>query len=79
VQSNSYDSNLIAQEFVGEIMDIKADSSVLNNKGLPDVAKIKPFLFDPANHTYYSLGGFLGQAFSTGKSARLLDSVSRIL
>ncbi|HML03884.1 MAG TPA: flavin reductase family protein [Candidatus Bathyarchaeia archaeon] len=57
-------------EFVGEIMDVKADSSVLNDRGLPDVAKIKPFLFDPANGAYYSVGAYLRQAFSTGKSTR---------
>ena len=57
-------------EFVGEIMDVKADSSVLNDRGLPDVAKIKPFLFDPANGAYYSVGACLGQAFSTDKSMR---------
>jgi len=57
-------------EFIGEIMDVKADSSVLNSKGLPDTNKIKPFLFDPGSGTYYRVGAYLGQAFATGKSAR---------
>jgi flavin reductase (DIM6/NTAB) family NADH-FMN oxidoreductase RutF len=55
-------------EFVGEIIDVKADSSVLNSKGLPDMSKIKPFLFDPANGTYYSLGVSVGKAFSMAKT-----------
>jgi len=57
-------------EFVGEIMDVKVDSSVVNSRGLPDVGKIRPFLFDPANGTYYGVGADLGHAFSTGKSTR---------
>jgi len=57
-------------EFVGEIMDVKADPSILNDRGLPDVARIKPFLFDPANGAYYGVGAHIGQAFSTGKSTR---------
>jgi hypothetical protein len=51
-------------------MDVKADSSVLNSKGLPDTNKIKPFLFDPGNGTYYRVGANLGQAFATSKSTR---------
>jgi len=56
--------------FIGEVMDVKADSSVLNSEGLPNMEKIKPFLFDPGNATYYRVGANLGQAFSIGKSTR---------
>ena len=57
-------------EFLGEIMDVKAESSVLNEEGLPDADKIKPFLYDPANGIYYGIGAHLGQAFSTRKSTK---------
>jgi flavin reductase (DIM6/NTAB) family NADH-FMN oxidoreductase RutF len=33
-------------QFVGEIMDIKAEEAVLGEKGLADILKVKPFVFD---------------------------------
>jgi flavin reductase (DIM6/NTAB) family NADH-FMN oxidoreductase RutF len=54
-------------QFVGEILDIKADEIVLNADGLPDVSKIKPFVFFPEILTYHSIGDCLGQAFSVGR------------
>jgi len=53
--------------FVGEIMDVKADEAVLGADGLPDIAKIKPFIFDTVHKGYHGMGAFLGQAFSVGK------------
>ena len=32
-------------QFVGEIMDVKADESVLNAKGAIDIEKVKPIIF----------------------------------
>ena len=54
-------------EFVGEIMDVKADESVLDADGSPDIEKIKPYLFTPESRKYYGIGSFLGKAFSVGK------------
>jgi len=53
-------------EFVCEIVDVKADSSVLNSKGLPDMRKVKQFLFDTGNRAYYGVGVRIGKAFSIG-------------
>ena len=57
-------------EFIVEIIDVKADTSVLNSKGLPDLRKVKPFLFlfEPRNSTYIKVGAKIGKAFSIGKS-----------
>jgi len=57
----------IHTQFVGEIIDAKADTSVLGEDGLPDILKIKPMVFDTAHRGYYGIGPFLGQAFSVGK------------
>lgn len=57
-------------EFIGEIMDVKAELSILNEKELPDIKKVKPILYDPANRTYHGAGKYLGQAFSIGKEMR---------
>ena len=54
-------------QFVGEIVDVKAEAGVLGKDGLPDILKIKPLVFDTAHRGYYGLGSFLGQAFSVGK------------
>jgi flavin reductase (DIM6/NTAB) family NADH-FMN oxidoreductase RutF len=55
-------------QFVGEIKDVKADPSVLTEDGVPDIAKVKPIIFEPSNRRYYGLGSYLGQAFSIGKA-----------
>lgn len=54
-------------QFIGEIIDVKADEAVLNEKGKPDVAKVKPIIFSPAVRQYHGLGELLGKAFSIGK------------
>lgn len=53
--------------FVGEIMDVKTDESVLGEKGLPDINKVMPILFAPEIRTYHGVGNTLGQAFSIGR------------
>jgi flavin reductase (DIM6/NTAB) family NADH-FMN oxidoreductase RutF len=54
-------------QFIGEIIDIKADEEVLNDKGVPDIEKVKPVIFAPEMQAYYGVGDFLGKAFSIGK------------
>ncbi len=53
-------------QFIGEIIDVKADESVMGEDGLPDVEKIRPFAFDPARRLYFRVGGSIGKAFSIG-------------
>ncbi|WP_342304342.1 flavin reductase family protein [Methanolobus sp. ZRKC5] len=52
-------------QFIGEIVDIKADESVLNEKGNPEIQKIKPIIYSPERN-YYGVGKLLGKAFSIG-------------
>jgi len=54
-------------QFIGEIKDIKVDEAALTEDGSPDIDKIKPFIFNPANRTYYGIGKYLADAFSIGK------------
>jgi len=54
-------------EKFGEIMDIKADAEALGDNRLPEMGKVKSFLFDPANRGYYGFGEYFGKAFSIGK------------
>lgn len=53
--------------FVGEIMDVKADETLLADDGLPDISRMKPFIYDPVHKGYHGIGSFLGNAFSVGK------------
>jgi flavin reductase (DIM6/NTAB) family NADH-FMN oxidoreductase RutF len=54
-------------EFVGEVLDVKADERVLDAEGAPDIARIQPLIFAPGNRAYYGVGEFLGDAFSIGR------------
>ena len=55
-------------QFVGEIMDIKAEEDVLDENGAPDIEKMRPILFAPQMQAYYGIGDCLGQAFSIGRN-----------
>jgi flavin reductase (DIM6/NTAB) family NADH-FMN oxidoreductase RutF len=54
-------------QFVGEVVDVKADESVLNGK-LVDIRKVKPLAFTPDTQGYYGIGNFIGKAFSIGEN-----------
>jgi len=54
-------------QFIGEIVDVKAEASVLGENGLPDVGRIIPFFYNPENRTYYKIGEYLGKAHSLGR------------
>jgi flavin reductase (DIM6/NTAB) family NADH-FMN oxidoreductase RutF len=55
-------------QFVGEIVDVKADEAVLGEKGYPDITKVKPFVWDAAHRRYFGLGACLGTAWDIGKT-----------
>lgn len=54
-------------QFVGEILDVKADASVLGEDGRVDILKVAPLVFDTARRGYHGIGPYLGKAFSAGK------------
>jgi len=54
-------------QFIGEIMDVKADESLISDNELPDIEKLKPVIFTPMSRNYYGVGNFIGKAFSIGK------------
>jgi flavin reductase (DIM6/NTAB) family NADH-FMN oxidoreductase RutF len=54
-------------EFIGEILDVKAEEAVFGEDGLPDIEKVKPILFAPEGRKYQAVGRYLGRAFSIGK------------
>ncbi len=55
-------------QFIGEILDVKSEESMLGENGQPDIRKIKPILFVPDALTYHKAGEYIGDAFSIGKA-----------
>lgn len=60
----SYDPD--SCRMVGEIVNVCADESVLDQNGKIDPAKLAPLIFDPVNNTYHKLGEKVGAAFHDG-------------
>lgn len=61
----SYDPDTC--RLIGEIIDVKVDESVLNEKGEVDVDKLAPITFDRFNKEYRVLGESVGKAYGDGK------------
>jgi len=55
---------------IGEIVNISADESILNESGNVDPFKLNPITFDPMNHLYLSLGQQVGVAYQEGKKLK---------
>ena len=60
----------IHTQFIGEILDVKVDESVLGTDGLPDIFKVNPVLYAPENRDYHAVGKLLGKAFAIGKDLK---------
>ncbi len=63
----SYDGE--SCRMVGRIVNVCADESILTD-GKIDPAKLKPIVYDGANHTYHVLGEQVGRAFHDGAALR---------
>lgn len=51
---------------VGEIVNVSADETVLDEAGRIDPAKLRPITFDPVHNVYRALGETVGRAFHDG-------------
>lgn len=56
--------------FVGEILDVKIEESVLNEEGKPDIKKVQPFVLSPETSQYNAIGECIGKAFSIGNAIK---------
>ena len=54
----------------GEIVNVSADESILDEEGRVDVKKLQPITFDPFNNKYIVLGETVGDAFKIGLSLK---------
>ncbi len=60
----SYDEE--SHIMIGEIVNVCADESILNEAGQIDSKKVQPITYDPVGHTYIALGETVGDAFADG-------------
>ena len=66
-------------QFIGEIVDVKADETVLSESGVPDMEKIEPFLYSAINKKYYSLGAYIGDAYQQGTASKILKKIKKFV
>jgi len=53
---------------VGEIINMSADESILDEEGNIDIAKLQPVVFDSSKNTYRVVGEKVGEAWGSGKA-----------
>ncbi len=53
-------------QFVGEVMDVKADPGVMTGR-LLDIKKVRPLAYTPDTQQYYGIGDLVGKAFEIGE------------
>jgi flavin reductase (DIM6/NTAB) family NADH-FMN oxidoreductase RutF len=51
-------------QFIGEILNVMADESVLDNQNKPEMEKVKPFIYDSSKIAYYEIGNKILDAFT---------------
>ena len=55
---------------VGEIVNVSADESILDENGKVDAKLLDPIMYDSVIHAYWNFGEKVGQAFSDGKKIK---------
>lgn len=51
---------------VGEVVNMQADESILDEQGKVDLGKLRPISYDSVSHSYRVLGDIVGKAFKDG-------------
>ncbi len=57
-------------QFIGEILDLKADESVLDQNGHPMIQLVQPIIFSPNQKAYFGLGEYVADAFQKNGAFR---------
>ena len=60
----SYDPEMCT--LIGEIVNVSADESVLDENGKIDPTQLRPITFDPVHNAYLEIGSKVGKAFRDG-------------
>ena len=67
---DSADCKLSTAVKLARAFNVSIDERYLDEKGMPDLNKLRPITYDPANHTYIALGEVVGKAFSDGNKLK---------
>lgn len=54
-------------QFIGEVVDVKADEGVLDASGHVDLAQLLPLIYAPGASQYYGVGPVVAKGYSAGK------------
>lgn len=65
-----YQDNDTGCGVIGKVVNVKADSKVLDDDGNVDVSKLDALIYDPFKHNYYVTGEKVGKAFSEGRNLK---------
>lgn len=57
-------------QITGEIMNVQADESVIDEKGKIIFEKVNPIAYDDISHSYYEMGDKIADAFKVGLKFR---------
>jgi flavin reductase (DIM6/NTAB) family NADH-FMN oxidoreductase RutF len=57
-------------QITGEIVNVQADESVLDNKGKIILEKLDPIAWDDISHSYYGMGSKIADGFKVGLEFR---------
>ena len=55
---------------IGEIVNVSADESILDENGKVDAKLLDPIIYDSVTHAYWNFGERVGQAFFDGKKIK---------
>ncbi len=53
--------------FVGEILDVKVDDAIVDERGKVDGSRLRPMSYGCEEGLYYELGAVVGKAFDVGR------------
>lgn len=54
-------------QFIGEVMDVKADPAILDEQERIQIDQLEPIVFAPDSRAYHRVGRWIGQAYSLGR------------
>lgn len=57
-------------KFIGRIVNVCADETILDDKGEISLDKFCPIIFDTFHHTYRKIGEIVGNAFKDGETLK---------
>lgn len=57
-------------KFIGQIVNVSADDSILGDDGEIDLGRFTPIIFDSVHQGYYALGERVGNAFRDGAALK---------